>query len=163
MKQKKLTILGSGTMGSGIAQVFAQYGFYVTLIDNLQSQLDKAKDSIAKNLHYLALTQPLSSEYDIETILASISFTMQLDELPHSEYLIENIPENWEQKKELYQLLNKQCNPTCILAVNTSSISITKIASLVAHPQRVIGVLYEPSATMPMVEVIKGYHTRNKP
>ncbi|MCL9683927.1 3-hydroxyacyl-CoA dehydrogenase family protein [Legionella maioricensis] len=160
MKQKKLTILGSGTMGSGIAQLFAQYGFYVTLIDNCQSQLDKAKEAIAKNLRYLALTQSLPSASTIETILASISFTTKLDELKQSEYIIENIPENWEQKKALYQILNKECNATCIFGVNTSSISITKIASLVEHPQRVIGVHFmNPAPMMPMVEVIKGYHT----
>lgn len=141
MKQKKLTLLGAGTMGSGIAQLFAQCGFYVTLIDNIQSQLDKAKTTIAKNLHYLALTQNLALTHSIETILASIAFTTQLDELKESEYIIENITENWELKKALYQVLNEQGNPTCILGVNTSSIPITKIASLVEHPQRVIGFI----------------------
>ncbi|HCX3420208.1 TPA: 3-hydroxyacyl-CoA dehydrogenase family protein, partial [Legionella pneumophila] len=160
MKQTKLTILGAGTMGSGIAQLFAQCGFYVTLIDNLQSQLDKAKATITKNLHYLALTQNLESTHSIETILASITFTTKLDELKQSEYIIENITENWERKKALYQVLKKECNATCILGVNTSSIPITKIASLVDHPQRVIGVHFmNPAPMMPMVEVIKGYHT----
>ncbi|ABQ55366.1 TPA: 3-hydroxyacyl-CoA dehydrogenase NAD-binding domain-containing protein [Legionella pneumophila] len=160
MKQTKLTLLGAGTMGSGITQLFAQYGFYVTLIDNLQSQLDKAKDTIAKNLHYLALTQNLESTHSIETILASITFTTKLDELKQSEYIIENITENWERKKALYQVLKKECSATCILGVNTSSIPITKIASLVDHPQRVIGVHFmNPAPMMPMVEVIKGYHT----
>ena len=160
MKQKKLTILGAGTMGSGIAQLFAQYGFHVTLIDNLQSQLDKAKATIAKNLHYLALTRSLPAEHSVETIVAAISFTTKLDGLKASEYIIENIPENWEQKKALYQILNKECSSTCILGVNTSSISITKIASLVEHPQRVIGAHFmNPAPIMPMVEVIKGYHT----
>ena len=65
MEQKKVTLIGSGTMGTGIAQLFAQYGFNVTLIDNRESQLDKAKDAIAKNLHYLALTQSLSSKLPI--------------------------------------------------------------------------------------------------
>ncbi|KTD44395.1 3-hydroxyacyl CoA dehydrogenase [Legionella parisiensis] len=160
MKQKKLTLFGAGTMGCGIAQLFAQCGFYVTLIDNRQSQLDKAKNTIAKNLHYLALTRNLPSHYSAETILASISFTKKLDELKHSEYIIENIPENWEQKKALYQVFNEQCSSTCIFGVNTSSISITKIALLVKHPQRVIGVHFmNPAPIMPMVEVIKGYHT----
>jgi 3-hydroxybutyryl-CoA dehydrogenase len=160
MKQKKLTILGAGTMGSGIAQLFAQYGFHVTLIDNLRSQLDKAKATIAKNLHYLALTRSLPSEHPVATILAAVSFTTKLDGLKASEYIIENIPEDWEQKKALYQLLNKECSSTCIFGVNTSSISITKIASLVAHPQRVIGAHFmNPAPIMPMVEVIKGYHT----
>lgn len=107
MKQTKLTLLGAGTMGSGIAQLFAQCGFYVTLIDNLQSQLDKAKATIAKNLHYLALTQNLESTHSIETILASITFTTKLDELKQSEYIIENITENWDRKKALYQVLKK--------------------------------------------------------
>ncbi|HAT1658084.1 3-hydroxyacyl-CoA dehydrogenase family protein [Legionella pneumophila] len=160
MKQTKLTLLGAGTMGSGIAQLFAQCGFHVTLIDNIQSQLDKAKTTIAKNLHYLALTQNLASTQSIETILASIAFTTQLDELNQSEYIIESITENWELKKALYQVLNEQCSSTCIFGVNTSSIPITKIASLVDHPQRVIGVHFmNPAPMMPMVEVIKGYHT----
>ncbi|KTD76565.1 3-hydroxyacyl-CoA dehydrogenase family protein [Legionella waltersii] len=160
MKQKKITILGSGVMGSGIAQLFAQFEFSVTLVDILQSQLDKAKDQIAKNVHYLALTQNLPSSQSVETLLASISFTTKIDDIKQAEYLIENIPENWEQKKALYQALNKQCSSDCIFGVNTSSISITKIASLVEQPQRVIGVHFmNPAPMMPMVEVIKGYHT----
>lgn len=160
MKQKKLTILGAGTMGTGIAQLFAQYGFYVTLIDNRQSQLDKAKEAITNNLHYLALTQSEFTKQANETILASITFTTSFDVLPQTEFLIENIPEQLEQKKALYHLLNEQCRSTCIFGVNTSAISITKIASQVDHSQRVIGVHFmNPAPIMPMVEVIKGYHT----
>jgi 3-hydroxybutyryl-CoA dehydrogenase len=160
MKQKKLTIIGSGVMGSGIAQLFAQYEFHVTLIDHLQSQLNKAKDNISKSLHYLALTKNLSPAPSVESALAHITFTSQHDELMHTEYLIENITENWEQKKALYQELTKQCKPDCIFGVNTSSISITKVASLVDNPHRVIGVHFmNPAPMMPMIEVIKGYHT----
>lgn len=160
MKRKKLTILGAGTMGTGIAQLFAQYGFAVTLIDNCQTQLDKAKETIAQNLHYLALTQSGFTKQANKTILASIRFTTSLETLPHAEFLIENIPEHWEQKKALYHILNEQCGAHCIFGVNTSAISITKIASQVSHPQRVIGVHFmNPAPIMPMVEVIKGYHT----
>lgn len=160
MKQKRLTILGAGTMGTGIAQLFAQYGFEVTLIDILQSQLDKAKGTITKQLHYLELTNNLPPDRTISAILSCITFTTKLDDLKQAEFIIENIPENWGLKEALYQTLNKKCSPTCIFGVNTSSISITKIAALVEHPQRVIGVHFmNPAPIMPMVEVIKGYHT----
>ena len=160
MKQKKLTLIGSGVMGTGVAQLFAAHGFAVTVIDNQLSQLDKAKEVITKNLRYLQLVERFPVEYDITKILDGIYFTTQLDGLEQAEYVIENIPENWEQKKKLYQILNKRCLSTCILGVNTSAISITKIAALVENPHRVIGMHFmNPAPMMPMVEVIKGYHT----
>lgn len=160
MQSKRLTIIGAGIMGSGVAQLFAQYGFNVTLIDTLQSQLDKAKDSITHNLHYLAITKKLPLQQTTKSILELIVFTTQTEVLQHSDCVIENITENWELKKNVYRLLNEQCNSSCIFGVNTSSISITKIASLVKHPQRVIGLHFmNPAPMMPMVEVIKGYHT----
>lgn len=160
MKKNKIFILGSGVMGTGIAQLFAQYEFQVTVIDSVESQLNKAKEAIIKNLRYLTLMQQLPSKLSLEKIINSIFFTTQLDELKQADYLIENIPENWEQKKNLYQLLDDKCSSTCIFGVNTSAIPITKIASVVSHPQRVIGVHFmNPAPMMSMVEVIKGYHT----
>lgn len=158
--QKKITILGSGVMGAGVAQLFAQHEFRVDLIDVLPSQLDKAKDSIAKNLRYLALTQKGASIHSIESRLSAITFTTHMDELEQAQYIIENITENWEKKKSLYQLINGRVSSSCVLCVNTSAIPVTKIAALVENPHRVLGVHFmNPAPMMPLVEVIKGYHT----
>lgn len=147
-------------MGSGIAQLFAQHEFSVILVDVLQTQLDKAKDHIAKNVHYLALTRNLPPSQSVETVLDAITFTTELEGIGKANYLIENITENWEKKKGLYQALTNLCDLNCVFGVNTSAMPITKIASLVNNPQRVIGVHFmNPAPMMPMVEVIKGYHT----
>lgn len=160
MKEKKITILGSGTMGTGIAQLFAQYGFKVILIDIAQSQLDKARESIKNNLRYLKLTQSLPDIQSTTSILSAISFNTELDGIKGSEFIIENITENWEKKEALYSELKQKISDNAILGINTSAISITKLGALIDNPERVIGMHFmNPAPLMPMVEVIKGYHT----
>src|ERR1700722_17446635 len=137
---KRITVIGSGVMGAGVAQLFAQYNYQVTLIDKLKSQLNKAKDKIADNLHYQKVINANKIKKNSEDILARISFTTDYDSLKEATFVIENISENWTIKETLYSFVNNLCLPECILGVNTSAISITKIASLVNKPERVIGI-----------------------
>lgn len=161
--KKEIYVIGSGTMGSGVTQLFAQYDYRVTLIDISQQQLDKAKDKIAAQLRYQQLINKIKFRHKRDIILSNIEFTTHFDSLSQATFVIENIIENWTAKKTLYLEINALCSTECILGVNTSAISITKIASLVHKPERVIGMHFmNPAPMMPMVEVIKGYHTSEK-
>jgi 3-hydroxybutyryl-CoA dehydrogenase len=156
----KIGIIGSGVMGTGVAQLFAQCGYQVMLVDTIKSQLNKAKDKIVERLHYQKIIGTRGLNDSTENILLRINFTTSYNDLEATSFIIENVTENWSIKRDLYTSLNNICSSQCILGVNTSAISITKIASLMENPKRVVGMHFmNPATMMPMVEVIKGYHT----
>src|SRR5690606_11717152 len=157
---KNVAVLGAGTMGNGIAHTFAQFGYQVNLIDISESQLQKGIESISKNLERMA-GKDLISKNDKQKILQNISTYTNLKEgVKQAGLVIEAATENIITKLEIFKKLNKFCNENTILATNTSSISITKIASVVSMPERVIGMHFmNPVPIMRLVEVIKGLHT----
>ncbi len=158
--KKRIGVIGAGVMGSGVAQTLAQYDYHVTLIDIKKSQLDAAQEKITKQLRYHSFMQPKQKPYDINKVMANITFSQEYAELPQQDIIIENITENWTLKKSLYQILKQHCRADSIVCVNTSAIPITKVASLLDYPERVVGVHFmNPVPMMPMVELIKGYHT----
>src|SRR5258708_5854164 len=132
---KKAGIAGAGTMGAGIAQVFAQAGLEVTLYDVADNQLEKAKAEIEKNLAF-AVSKNKITEADKNKALAGINFTNELQNLK-ADLIIEAVVEKLEVKKELFQKLAANNSPETIFATNTSSISITKIAKNIPQPERV--------------------------
>ncbi len=160
---KKISVIGSGVMGSGVAHLFAQHNYHVTLIDNSDSQLAQAKNSITDKIRYNKLAK-FSNHVDSASEIASrINFSTNLKEAANANFIIENITENWPKKRDLYLELNDICSLDSILAVNTSAVPITKIASSVRNPERVIGLHFmNPVVLMPMVEMIKGYHTSDE-
>ena len=157
---KKIAVIGAGTMGNGIAHVFAQNGFAVSLIDVLQDQLNKAITTIAKNLERQIAKGTLTAEAK-EAALKNISPVTSLAAgVGDADLVIEAATENIELKLSIFKQLDEYAPAHCILASNTSSISITKIAAVTSRPERVIGMHFmNPVPVMQLVEIINGYAT----
>ena len=162
MEGNKIGIVGSGAMGSGIAQVAATAGHKVVISDNSREALKKAESNLNAVLDKLVEKQKLSAEKR-KTIAGNIRYVADLDELRESGLIIEAIVENLDIKKDLFRRLEKIVSNECILASNTSSLSITSIASAVKDPSRVIGIhFFNPAPLMPLVEIIPGIATNPK-
>lgn len=158
---KNITVIGAGTMGNGIAHVFAQNGFVVKLIDVSQQQLDKAIITIAKNLER-QVAKELITEDVKRTTLANLTTTSSIaDGVKDAELVVEAATENIELKLHIFRQSDEFAPANCILASNTSSISITKIAAVTNRPELVIGMHFmNPVPVMKLVEIINGYATR---
>ncbi len=147
-------------MGNGIAHVFAQTGFAVSLIDISQPALDKAIATIGKNLDRIVAKGNLTEEGKQKTLANIKTFTSIEEGAKNADLVVEAATENLELKLNIFRELDKFCKPETILASNTSSISITKIASVTKRPQQVIGMHFmNPVPVMKLVEVIRGYST----
>ena len=157
---KQIAVVGAGTMGNGIAHVFAQNGFCVKLIDVNPGQLLKAKETITKNLDR-QIAKGVLTEEQKQTTLKNISTTHDLLEgVGNAELVVEAATENIALKLDIFQEIDKAAPAGCILATNTSSISITKIAAVTKRPQMVIGMHFmNPVPVMKLVEIINGYAT----
>lgn len=155
---KKIVVIGAGTMGSGIAQVFAAAGFETSIFDVNPEMLDKAKKGIETNLAKAVELGKLNQEQLTQT-LARISYLDQEDQLI-GDFIIEAIVEQLDVKVSLFQKIAAQNSINTILATNTSSIPITQIASKILNPERVIGVhFFNPAHLMRLVEIISGAKT----
>jgi len=155
-----IAVIGSGTMGNGIAHVFAQNGYQVSLIDISQDALDKALSTIGKNLERQISKELISSEDKLST-LGNITTATQISSgVKNADLIIEAATENLNLKLDIFRQLDTNAPEHCILASNTSSISITKIASVTNRPDKVIGMHFmNPVPIMKLVEVIRGYST----
>ena len=155
-------IVGAGTMGSGIAQVAAQSGFSVRLYDISTQQLERARATISANLDRLVKKEKLTAA-DKDATLARIATATQLDGVASADLVIEAASENEALKLELFAKLDALAKPDAILASNTSSISITKIAAATKHPSRVIGMhFFNPVPVMALIELIRGLQTSDE-
>ncbi|MDZ7719445.1 MAG: 3-hydroxybutyryl-CoA dehydrogenase [Balneolaceae bacterium] len=157
---KNVSVIGGGTMGNGIAQVFAMNGFDVTLIDTQQKFLDKALNTIEKNLDRMLSKQKISND-DKKTTLQGIHSTLNTVEgVLKADLVVEAIPEQFELKKKVFQKVDENAPKHAILASNTSSISITKLAAETKRPDKFIGMhFFNPVPVMKLVEVINGLET----
>jgi len=157
---KNICVIGAGTMGNGIAHVFAQSGFAVTLIDVSQEQLNKALATISKNLDRQVQKASIDAEAKEKT-LKNISLQTSLAAAVQSaDLVVEAATENVELKLNIFRQLDEHAPANCILASNTSSISITKIAAVTKRPDLVIGMHFmNPVPVMKLVEIINGYAT----
>lgn len=160
---KNISVIGAGTMGNGIAHVFAQTGFKVTLIDISQPQLDKAIQTISKNLDRQISKGSLTEEQKQNT-LNNISTNNSIDAgVATADLVVEAATENIDLKLKIFQQIDAAAPENCILATNTSSISITQIASVTKRPEKVIGMHFmNPVPIMKLVEIINGYATNKK-
>jgi len=160
---KNIAVIGAGTMGNGIAHVFAQNGFTVQLIDLNEAQLEKAVATISKNLDRQVAKGSLTEEQKAQT-LANLSTSNSIETgVANAELVVEAATENVDLKLKIFQTLDANAPADCILASNTSSISITKIASITNRPSQVIGMHFmNPVPVMKLVEVIRGYSTSNE-
>lgn len=151
-------VLGAGVMGTGVARNLAQTGHRVLLIDLSKQVLDSALAQVERDARLSRLLGGAS--VDVDAVLSLVTTGVDLDPLAEADFVIENITENWDRKRELYPALDRSCPPGTIFVVNTSAIPITKVASVTSRPDRVIGVHFmNPVPMKEAVELIPGYHT----
>jgi len=160
---KKIAVIGAGTMGNGIAHVFAQSGYEVNLIDIQQSSLDKAVATITKNLDRLLAKEKITAAQKEECLSNITTLTSIEVGVKDRDLVVEAATENIDLKLQIFKDLDQHANADCILATNTSSISITKIASVTKRPEQVIGMHFmNPVPIMKLVEIIRGYATSDE-
>lgn len=157
---QKIAVIGAGTMGNGIAHVFAQHGFDVQLIDISEDSLKRGMTAIQKNLDRMVAKGVLNAE-KVEETLSNIKTTTDLVEgVRHAELVVEAATEDVSLKKKIFRDLDAHCPADTILATNTSSISITEIGAVTQRGDKVIGMHFmNPVPIMKLVEVIRGYNT----
>ena len=163
MNMKKIAVIGAGTMGNGIAHVFAQTGFTVSLIDISQQQLEKALQTISKNFDRQIAKGSIGAEVK-ESSLKNITTHTSLEAgVKDADLVVEAATENTDLKLKIFQQMDEHAPEGCILATNTSSISITKIAAVTKRPEKVIGMHFmNPVPVMKLVEIINGYATEEE-
>ncbi|MEI7615094.1 MAG: 3-hydroxyacyl-CoA dehydrogenase NAD-binding domain-containing protein, partial [Actinomycetota bacterium] len=158
----KVFIAGAGTMGIGIAQVFAQCKNEVMIWDINEAFLNKNMENLKSTLKKLVEKEKISSEM-AEDILSNILIVKNIDSAGKCGLVIEAIIENIEIKKELFKNLDEICSPDTIIASNTSSLSVTEIASSMGSPQRAVGIhFFNPVPVMKLVEIIRGVKTSDE-
>lgn len=156
---KNISVIGSGTMGNGIAQTFALFNFSVTLYDISFESLDKGEKTILRNLQRMVNKDKITQEEANNTV-ANIKYTTNFDSILNSELIIEAVSENLELKESIFKELDLKCPNNTILASNTSSISITKLAEKTKRKDKVIGMHFmNPVPIMKLVEIINSKYT----
>jgi len=156
----KVAVIGAGTMGNGIAHVFAMQGFEVTLCDISEEALDNAVKTIEKNLWRMVSKEKISENTKVDTLDKICTKTDLAEAVKDADLVVEAATENLDLKLKIFKQIDENAPSDCILATNTSSISITKIASVTKRPEQVIGMHFmNPVPVMKLVEVIRGYAT----
>ena len=159
---KQMSVVGAGTMGNGIAHLFALGGWKVTLIDVVQPQLDKALATIRQNMHR-QIKKGTLSESDRDDALERIAPVTDLGAAADSELVVEAASESCDIKFGIFEALGRTTSEEAVLATNTSSISITEIAAHTGRPEKVVGMHFmNPVPVMPLVEVIRGLGTSDE-
>lgn len=160
---ENISVIGSGTMGNGIAHVFAQNGYKVALIDISKDALEKALGTITKNLDRLVQKEKISREEKEEAIANITTYTSTEEGVKNADLVVEAATENFSIKQKIFESMDAYAPKHAILATNTSSISITKIAAATKRPTQVIGMHFmNPVPVMKLIEVIRGYATSNE-
>lgn len=158
---KKVCVIGAGTMGSGIAQLVSMHEYVVNLVDLNQALLDKSIESIRNNLENHFVAKNKISQDEADTIMERINSYSDLDDgIQESQLVIEAVFEDMDVKNNLFRELDEKCNGETILASNTSSLSITEIASKAKDQSRIVGIhFFNPAPVMRLVELVKGMKT----
>jgi 3-hydroxybutyryl-CoA dehydrogenase len=160
---KNVAVIGAGTMGNGIAHTFAQFGYKVSLIDISQASLDKGVATIAKNLDRQVAKEAITESDKAATLGNITTFTSMEEGVKGVELVVEAATENVDLKLNIFKQLDAMTSDNVILASNTSSISITKIASVTNRAEKVIGMHFmNPVPVMKLVEIIRGYSTTDE-
>jgi len=162
MNIQRVGVVGAGTMGNGIAHVFARTGYRVVLCDVEQRFLDRGMETIGKNLDREVAKNKITAE-DKTVVLKRIEGVVERAKLAGCDFVVEAATEKFDIKTEIFRDLDRLCRPEIILASNTSSISITKLAALTKRPDKVVGMhFFNPVPVMKLVEVIRGLATSNE-
>ncbi len=157
---RKIAVIGAGTMGNGIAHTFAQSGYEVSLIDISADSLQRGMNTIEKNLDRMLKREKISEDDKQNTLDKITTYTSMNDGVSGVDLVVEAATENMDIKLKIFSQLDEVCGENVILASNTSSISITKIASVTNRPDKVIGMHFmNPVPVMKLVEIIRGYAT----
>jgi len=160
---KNITVIGAGTMGNGIAHVFAQNGYAVTLVDIRQEAIDKAIAKIGKNLDRMVAKERITEADKAATLANIVSNTDLKAGVSNADLVVEAATESIDLKLKIFKDIDDNTSDDCILATNTSSISITKIAAVTSKPDKVIGMHFmNPVPIMKLVEIIRGYSTSDE-
>ncbi|WZL89128.1 3-hydroxybutyryl-CoA dehydrogenase [Salinimicrobium sp. 3283s] len=160
---KNIAVIGAGTMGNGIAHTFAQFGYKTNLIDISEESLEKGMKTISGNLDRMVSKEKISEEDKTNTLNNITTFTQISEGVKNVDLVVEAATENVDLKLKIFKQLDETCSSETVLASNTSSISITKIASVVSNPERVIGMHFmNPVPVMKLVEIIRGYNTSDE-
>ena len=160
---KKIAIIGAGTMGNGIAHCFAQNGYSVNLIDISEESLNRAISTITKNLDRMLSKEKISEENKLNTLSNISTYTDLSTGVKDTDLVVEAATENIDVKLKIFKQLDEICDKKTILGTNTSSISITKIASATRRTDKVIGMHFmNPVPIMKLVEIIRGYNTSDE-
>lgn len=160
---KNIAVIGAGTMGNGIAHVFAQNNFNVNLIDISEDALAKGLNTITKNLDRLLVKEKITEEIKNKTLQNINTFTSISEGVKNVDLVVEAATENVDLKLKIFKQIDTEAPKNAILATNTSSISITKIASVTSRPEKVIGMHFmNPVPIMKLIEIIRGYSTSNE-
>lgn len=160
MQINTIGVIGAGIMGSGMAQVMAQAGYDVRLIDISSEVLENAKQRLRNNVRQMKLLKTTAQPYQLSAIMQHITFSFDYQQLAEVDFVIENVTEKWEIKRDVFALIDTICQKEVIFATNTSAIPVTRLASKTQRPQQVIGTHFmNPVPLKSMVEVIRGYHT----
>jgi len=158
----KVAVIGAGTMGNGIAHVFSQHGYKVTIIDIKQDFLDRGMEMIKKNMGRELKKEKITQE-KMDESLANITTSTNIADAGQAELVVEAATENLEIKLDLFKKLDEACGPDVILASNTSSLPITKLGTVTKRPGKVIGMHFmNPVPMMKLVEVIRGVATSDE-
>ena len=156
----RVAVVGAGTMGRDIALNLAAFGIHTILKDTNQSVLEEAKNVMRQNLRMYKMTNPTFKSLDKSALDSLVQCSVDYDGFSNVDWVIENVPENWELKAQVYQELAEVCGANTAYGVNTSCISITKVAALMPEPHKVIGMHFmNPVPMKPAVETIRGFHT----
>ena len=157
---KKIAVIGAGVMGRDIALTLACYNYKILLKDRYIKILKNARVHMKDDFRFYKMMRKDFGSFDFKKIVKNITFTKTYNDFDKVDLVIENIPEDWELKQNLYKELQKKCSKKVIYATNTSCISITKIASLLPRPEKVIGMHFmNPVPLNDMVEIIQGHFT----
>ncbi|MBW4611018.1 MAG: 3-hydroxyacyl-CoA dehydrogenase family protein [Hassallia sp. WJT32-NPBG1] len=160
MNSQVVGVIGAGVMGIGVAQNLAQTNHHVILLDISDETLERAKQQIKNNLRFQGFFKKSESSPNLQDILNRIKFSTNYQFLQDAEFIIENVTEKWDIKKDVYRQIDDIASEDCVFAANTSAISITRIGSVTKRATKVIGTHFmNPVPLKPMVEVIRGYHT----
>ena len=160
---KNIAVIGAGTMGNGIAHIFAQSGFKVQLIYISEASLKKGIDTISKNLDRMVAKETITEAQKQDTLGNITTFTSINEGVEYASLVVEAATENIDLKLKIFKQLDEACPDDTILATNTSSISITQIAAVTSRPKMVIGMHFmNPVPVMKLVEIIRGYNTSDE-
>ena len=163
MEFKKVGVIGAGTMGAGVTVDLVLHGIYTVLVDISTDTLEKAKGEITKSIRFAPLVHKGAPKVPVKDALEKITFTTDMKEVADCDAVVENVTEDWNIKEPVYKELDKMCKPEAIFGVDTSCISITKIASLTNRPDKVIGMHFmNPVYAKPVIEVMRGFHTSDE-